>query len=291
MKIFIAIPTYNRAQVLSLCIKFFLSSKLINGFIVVAQATTSKEAEKYANVLKELRDSGFEVLHQITNTRLGSVGARNRLIEIAVATLAKSDIFIMYDDDFVYPGDYTIKSILGWLNFSSVGMVGGRVINLRRRRIDPDFALNIDNLADKLTEISGFILLNTIHGPRVANYTSHPFAFRVETLQKGIRYDENYQGTGYREESDLQRQIKAIGLKIIYEPRFFAYHLAVETGGNRYSDLQDRIYWKWKNHTYFMNKWHYPTSKKILSYVILTTYALLNGPPAIRGIMKAVKNR
>lgn len=273
MKIFIAIPTYNRVQVFSLCKKSFLNSSLINGFIVVAQATVSKDAEKYANALKELRDSSFEVLYQITNTRLGSVGARNRLIEIAVGTLAKSDILIMYDDDFVYPGDYTIKPILGWLNLSSVGMVGGRVINLRRRRIDPDFALNIDNLADKLTQITGFILLNTRHGPREANYTSHPFAFRVETLQKGIRYDENYQGTGYREESDLQRQIKALGLKIIFEPRFFAYHLAVETGGNRYSDLQDRMYWKWKNHTYFMNKWHYPTSKKILSYIILTTYA------------------
>jgi len=291
MKIFVAIPTYNRAQVFSLCIKSFLSSKLINGFIVVAQATTSREAEKYVGALKELGDDGFEIFHQITNTRLGSVGARNRLIEIAVSILAKSDIFIIYDDDFVYPGDYTIKPILGWLNFSSVGMVGGRVINLLRRRIDPDFALNIDNLADKLTEITGFILLNTIHGPREANYTSHPFAFRVETLQKGIRYDENYQGTGYREESDLQRQIKALGLKIIFEPRFFAYHLAVETGGNRYSDLQDRMYWKWKNHTYFINKWHYSTSKKVLSYVILTTYALLNGPPAIRGIVKAVKNR
>ena len=291
MKIFIAIPTYNRAQVFRLSIKSFLNSKLISGFIVVAQATTSKEAEKYANTLKELKDAGFEVLHQITNTRLGSVGARNKLIEIAVDTLTKRDIFIMYDDDFVYPGVYTIKPILGWLNFNSVGMVGGRIINLRRRRIDPDFTLNIDNLADKLTEITGFILLDTIHGPREANYTSHPLAFRVEILQKGVRYDKNYQGTGYREESDLQRQIKALGFKIIFDPRFFAYHLAVETGGNRYSDLQDRMYWKWKNHTYFMTKWKHSTTKKMLSYIILTTYALLNGPPAIRGIIKAVTSK
>jgi len=291
MKIFIAIPTYNRAQVFSLCEKSFLNSRLIKGFIVVVQATVSKDVEKYANALKELRDSGFEVLYQITNVGLGSVGARNRLIEIAVGTLAKGDILIMYEDDFIYPGDFALKPILKWLNLTSVGMVGGRVINLRQRRIDPDFALNIDNLADKLTEITGFILLNTRHGPREANYVRHLFALRIETLQKGIRYDENYQGTGYREESDLQRQVKALGLKIIFEPRFFAYHLAVETGGSRYSDLQDRMYWKWKNHTYFMNKWHYPTYKKILSYVILTTYALLNGPSAIRGIMKAVKNR
>jgi GT2 family glycosyltransferase len=256
---------------------------------VVAQATVSREAEKYTNALKELRDSSFEIIYQIINARLGSAGARNRLIEIAAETLAKSDVFIMYDDDFVYPGDYVIKPTLSWLNFTSIGMVGGKVINLRRRRIDPDFALNIDGLADKLTEVTGFILLNTSNSPRETKYTSHPFAFRVETLQKGIRYDENYQGTGYREESDLQKQVKALGLRIIFEPRFFAYHLAVETGGNRYSDLQDRMYWKWKNHTYFMSKWRYPLYKKVLSYAILTTYAVLNGPPAVKGIVRAVR--
>jgi hypothetical protein len=40
-----------------------------------------------------------------------------------------------------------------------------------------------------------------------------------------------------------------------------------------------------------MNKWQYPITKKILSYTILTTYALLNGQAAIRGIVKAVRNK
>jgi len=55
---------------------------------------------------------------------------------------------------------------------------------------------------------------------------------------------------------------------------------------NRYSDLEDRMYWKWRNHTYFMNKWRCPLHKKILSYMMLTLYALLNGIPAVRGIVK-----
>jgi GT2 family glycosyltransferase len=113
----------------------------------------------------------------------------------------------------------------------------------------------------------------------------------TKVLSKGIRYDEGYGGTGYREESDLQRQVRELGFKVIFEPRFYAYHLAVEQGGNRYSDLEDRMYWKWRNHTYFMNKWHYSITKKILGYTILSTYALLNGPAAIRGIVKAVRNK
>jgi GT2 family glycosyltransferase len=116
-------------------------------------------------------------------------------------------------------------------------------------------------------------------------------ALRIEVLSRGVRYDERYSGTGYREESDLQKQIRRLGYKIVFEPRFYVYHLALETGGDRYSDLEDRMYWKWRNHTCFMNKWRYSLRKKILSYMILTLYALLNGAPAIRGIVKATRVR
>jgi GT2 family glycosyltransferase len=116
-------------------------------------------------------------------------------------------------------------------------------------------------------------------------------ALRVEVLSEDVRYDESYGGTGYREESDLQRQVWKLGYRIIFEPRFYAYHLAIESGGDRYSDLEDRMYWKWRNHMYFTNKWRYPPHKKILSYMILTLYALLNGAPAIRSIVKAARVR
>jgi GT2 family glycosyltransferase len=290
MKVFVGIPTYNRAQIFNRCIRFFANSRLIHGFIIVIQATTIDEAEKYNKAIKEIKDIGFETLYILRHNRMGSTRARNKIFEIAIDSLTKNDILIMYDDDFIYPGDYTIGPILKWLTYNSVGMVGGKVINLQRRRIDPDFSLNIANIADKLTELTGFIILNTKYGPRETNYTSHPLALRIEILHKGIRYDEKYRGIGYREESDLQRQVKAMDYKIIFEPRFFAYHLAVEVGGNRYSDIEDRMYWKWKNHMYFMNKWHYPIYKKIFSYIILTTYALINGPLAVKGIIKAVRS-
>jgi hypothetical protein len=80
-------------------------------------------------------------------------------------------------------------------------------------------------------------------------------------------------------------------LKIVFEPRFYAYHLAVEEGGNRYSDLEDRMYWKRRNHAHFMDKWCYSIRKKVLSYAILTAYALLNGPSAVKGIVKVARDK
>ena len=290
MAVFVGIPSYNRARVLGLCLGSFLGSKLVSGFIVVADSVSASEAGLYVKAIKEVEDAGFEVIHDVKVGRRGSVKARNQVLDIARENLA-NDVLVLYDDDYIYPGDKTLVNALQWLKNSSVGIVGGRVVNLRRRKVDPDFTLNVPHLADTLTRVTGFIILNTKHGPKEVEYTTPLMMMNTKVLSKGIRYDEGYGGTGYREESDLQRQVRELGYKIIFEPKFYTYHLAVEQGGNRYSDLEDRMYWKWRNHTYFMNKWQYPITKKILSYTILTTYALLNGPAAIRGIVKAVRNK
>jgi GT2 family glycosyltransferase len=290
-KIFVGAPSYNRGKIFRYCIRSFTKSKLIKGFILVIDASSDTEKEFYVQALKELIDRGFEVMYDINVGRRGSVKARNLVLDIAEKSLGSRDILLLYDDDYIYAGDESIIPALYWLKNGDVGIVGGRVINLRKRRIDPDFALNIPYLADVLTRLTGFIFLNTKHGSRYVEYTTPLMALRVDVLSKGIRYDESYGGIGYREESDLQRQVRKLGYRIIFEPRFYTYHLAIESGGNRYSDLEDRMYWKWRNHTHFMNKWHYPLHKKILSYMILTLYALLNGTPAIRGIAKAVMVR
>jgi GT2 family glycosyltransferase len=290
-KIFVGTPSYNRGKIFRYCIRSFTKSKLIKGFILVIDTSSDVEKEFYVQALKELVDRGFEVVYDINIGRRGSTRARNLVLDIAEKSLGSRDILLLYDDDYIYAGDKSIAPVLHWLKNKEIGVVGGRVINLRKRRIDPDFALNIPYLADALTRLTGFIFLNTKHGPRYVEYTTPLMALRVEILSKGVRYDENYGGTGYREESDLQEQVKSLGYEIVFEPRFYAYHLAIESGGNRYSDLEDRMYWKWRNHTYFMNKWCYPLHKKILSYMILTLYALLNGAPAIRSIAKAVRVR
>ena len=290
MRVFIGLSSYNRADVLKLCLSSFSNSKLVKGFIVVADSTSKDEVQHYIELIKEVRDLGFEVLHDISVSRRGSVRARNRVLEMAKEHLCDDDVLVLHDDDYLYPGDQTLVWALRLLQDTSIGIVGGRVVNLRRRKVDPDFALNMPRLADALTRLTGFIVLDTKHGPREVEYATPLMSMKVRILSKGIKYDENYEGTGYREESDLQKQVRKLGLRIVFEPRFYVYHLAVERGGNRYSDLEDRMYWKWKNHTYFMNKWRYSVREKILSYAILTVYAMLNGLPAIRGMVKAVRS-
>jgi glycosyltransferase involved in cell wall biosynthesis len=284
---FIGIPSYNRAKILKISLRSFVNSKLVRGFIIVADAISSDEAEEYNRSIRYVKDLGFEVIYDVKIGRRGSTKTRNIVLEYARQNLKKDDVLISYEDDYIYPGDHSLISALHWLKKPSIGVVGGRRINIRKRRIDPDFYLNIFYLADYLTKLTGFIFIDVDHGPRYVDYTTHLMAMKVRILNQEINYDENYGGIGYREESDLQMQIRKLGYKIIFDPRFYTYHLAIESGGNRYSDLENRIFWKWINHTYFMNKWRYPFHKKVLSYMILTTYALINGPSAIKGVLKA----
>jgi GT2 family glycosyltransferase len=288
-KIVVGIPSLNRARVLQRTVRHFFTSKIVHSFIIVAQGTNEKEYEEYTKLINKMRDNGFEVSYILVNKKLGSTGARNKVLQLLDSNFNKNDVLVMYEDDSIYPGDHSLLPTLLWLKHPLIGLVGGRVVNLRRRRVDPDFYLNIRYISDALTKLTGFIILDTKHGPREAEYTPHIFAIKRKIISDGVRYDENYGGIGYREESDFQRQVRELGYKIIFEPRFYTYHLALEIGGDRDLDLKDRIYWKWKNHTYFMSKWKFPLHKKVLSYAILTAYALLNGPPAVKGIVRAVR--
>ena len=169
--------------------------------------------------------------------------------------------------------------------------MGGRVINLRRRRIDPDFTLNfLPHVADVLTKATGFILLDAKHGPRYVEYTTPLMAIKISLIKKGLRYDPKYRGTGYREESDLQERVRRLGYKIVFEPRFYVYHLNLEEGGNRaIQDMASRFYWKAKNHTYFMLKYRKPVYKLILSNLIIMAYAFLYGGKALTSTMQGLR--
>ena len=105
-RIFIGIPSYNRAKVLQHTIRSFINSKVLHGFIIVAQGTDEKEYEEYAKLINEIMDAGFEVFYMLANRKLGSVGARNKVLELAGNNLNKNDVLVMYEDDFVYPGDH-----------------------------------------------------------------------------------------------------------------------------------------------------------------------------------------
>ena len=294
MKFIIGIPSFDRPRLLKLVMARLIHLKEINSVIIVADATEPAYLDKYKEIVKNVRDNLNDVIYDIKLGRRGSVNARNRVLELADQHFTDNYVLITYEDDYICPLEDWLSSIRRWLNNEAVGMVGGRVINLRRRRIDPDFNLNfLPYVADVLTKATGFIFLDTKHGPRHVEHTTPLMAIKMSLVKKGLRYDSEYRGTGYREESDLQEQVRKLGYKIVFEPSFYVYHLNLEEGGNRaIHDVAARFYWKARNHAYFMLKHQKPIHKLISSSSIIMAYALLHGSKAYasatRGLREAL---
>jgi len=259
--------------------------------VIVADATDPIFLNRYKEVIKKIANYFNDVIYDIKLGRRGSVNARNRVFELVDQHFTDNYVLITYEDDYICPLEDWLSSIRRWLNNEAVGIVGGRVINLRRRRIDPDFSLNLlPYAADVLTKATGFIFLDTKHGPRYVEYITHLMAIKRSLIKKGMRYAPEYGGTGYREESDLQEQARRLGYKIVFEPRFYVYHLNLEEGGDRaIQDVATRFYWKARNHTYFMLKHQKPIHKLILSNLIIITYALLYGNKTLTSAMRGLK--
>jgi len=269
----VLIPSYDRPEVLDKTLSSWLKSNLVNKVLLVVETSSKEILKKYQKVLGKY-DKG-RIIYKLSLGRLGSVRARNTLLDMATGQAFK--YVVMADDDYFLPNGSSLLRMAKWLEyFNEVGAVGGKVI-VAGWREDPDFFLNLPlNLADILSRLLGYVFLDVKHGPRESEFLPPFFMMRREIIDKGVRYDESFDTpTGFREESDFQQQIKRMGYRLLYDPSPYVIHLAVQSGGNRAKmSMGERMYWKIRNHMFFICKWKGSILKRVW-YALVSTLILL----------------
>ncbi|MEM1582885.1 MAG: glycosyltransferase [Candidatus Bathyarchaeia archaeon] len=269
----VLIPSYDRPEVLDKTLSSWLKSNLVNKVLLVVETSSKEILKKYQKVLGKY-DKG-RIIYKLSLGRLGSVRARNTLLDMATGQAFK--YVVMADDDYFLPNGSSLLRMAKWLEyFNEVGAVGGKVI-VAGWREDPDFFLNLPlNLADILSRLLGYVFLDVKHGPRESEFLPPFFMMRREIIDKGVRYDESFDTpTGFREESDFQQQIKRMGYRLLYDPSPYVIHLAVQSGGNRPKmSMGERMYWKIRNHMFFICKWKGSILKRVW-YALVSTLILL----------------
>jgi len=253
------IPTYNRSNMLEFVLNSLdRHSKFIKSAIILIQASTPTERYRYEEVLGKFRShSSIEVIDIMFKKPIGSAKARRLLLSYAYELYDSKNFGIMLEDDLILPSNSEIfEYVIRDFDLSQhVCGVIGRIINVGRRKVDPDICLSSSTLADSLTRITGYIFISCGQGLKLTSFGSAFMAFKLSIIGKGINYDPHYSGTGFREESDFQMQIVKRDCLLIYDSRFFAYHANLMFGGNRgINDLFKRMYWKARNHAYFIKK-------------------------------------
>jgi GT2 family glycosyltransferase len=284
----VLMPSYDRPSIVGITLPRWLEARDVDGVIIAAEASNEDTLIKYKYVLSKYDD---KVTYVLNKGRLGSVNARNKLLELAFKNNCKYGL--MVDDDYLLSSRDVIRIMKMYLDqYPDIGAVGGRVIPLRKRAIDPDFFLSAPiPIADALTRLTGYIFLDLRNGPRYAEYLTPFFMIRGELLDR-VRYSRVFETpTAFREESDLHMQIKKLGYKLILIPQVYVYHLALEEGGNRPKmSMEKRMYWKSRNHTKFITKW--VKSPMIKTWYMLNTAVILTlyRPQYIKTVLKGMKD-
>jgi len=263
-KLAVLITSYNRSELFKKTLKGWLDREEVDTLIIKADSSKREEYEGYKEALEGIK--GKSVVYEISDKRSGPTTAKNRVLEMALQNDCR---FMIYaDDDHYIPTESDVKGSLKILVNGSIGVVGGKVINLSNRVVDPDFFLNL-RIADPLSKALGYIFLDVKHGPRLAEFVPAFFMIKGEAV-RNVRYDEFYDSTnGFREESDFQQGVKKAGYKIVFNPYFYVYHVPIEEGGDRGVSLSRRIFGKSKANTYFSFKWY--SKPKAIWYVLVSS--------------------
>ncbi|MEM3713788.1 MAG: glycosyltransferase [Nitrososphaeria archaeon] len=292
-KIAVLIPSYDRPKILETALKSWLRLTIFDKVFLVIQGSSNDVLKQYSDMIKKF---DHRIKYVIINKPVGSIKARNILLEMA--SQSDCEYIIMADDDTLLPKEVQFERVIDVFNSNNTfGIVGGRVVNIRKQKLDPDFFLNLPlNLADILSKLTGYVFIDIKHGPRYAEFVPHFFMIKKEIINRGIRYDELLNvPTCFREESDFELQVKNHGYKIYYYPRMYVIHLATEYGGNRsLHNMKERAYWKSRNHTIFILKHNKSWVKRLwyltFSTIFLSLYRISYVIWILAGIREGIKN-
>ncbi len=290
----VLIPSYDRPELLGIILRTWLNIDYLGSIFVLAQASSQEVANRYKSILEEFGNKN-RVVYKILTVKLGSVRARNMLLDMASESSCE---YVLMTEDDLLPLDRRILAMMikRFKLDNRIGLVGGKVSIISKRRVDPEFFLNLPlNLTELISKLTGYIFVNAKRSSGYSEYLFQYFLIKKEVLAKGVRYSEFFNiPTGFREETDFQFQVKNLGYMLFYESKVNMIHLTIETGGNRPGlTMGERMYWKARAHTLFVLKWNKSILKRVwyitCSLLILSLYRPWHIPWILKGVKDGIR--
>jgi GT2 family glycosyltransferase len=231
----VIVPTYGREQALRDSLEDLLQQDYPNYEILVVDQTPQHEPET-ETYLQALSQTGRIKLYRLNWASLP--GARNYAVR-----RSSGEIIIFTDDDVKVESGFLKAHIQTYIDKPEVGAVAGRVFD----RMKMDDAAQGKTQGDATYKTIEYLppqamdpgiawyyidLVHTIKPQEVLTTRGCNMSFRREIFTKyGLHFDERFQGSAVREESDFCLRIRKTGYKIWYQPEAHLVHLGEETGG------------------------------------------------------------
>ncbi|NJR50948.1 MAG: glycosyltransferase family 2 protein [Leptolyngbyaceae cyanobacterium CSU_1_3] len=222
----VIVPTYGREEPLQTTLLDILKQDYPHFEVIVVDQTQSHQPKIQA-CLDGLAQEGKIRLFKVNWASLP--GARNYAVK-----QAKGDVLLFLDDDVLLEPTFLAAHAKNY-DRPEVGGVAGRVFD-RMKLADFQPGLEIEDLPPEAMNpgIAWYHinLVHTVKPQRVLSARGCNMSFRREIFEShGILFDERFQGSAVREESDFCLRIRKTGLMIWYDPDAHLIHLGEETGG------------------------------------------------------------
>lgn len=223
----VVIPTYEREAVLCSTIRNVLQQTYSAFEIIIVDQTQTHEP-KTVEFLNSLKTNSNVSLYSVSWASLPA--ARNYAVE-----RSHGDIILFLDDDVELPQGFLAAHAQNYQTQSEIGAVAGRVFD-RMKLAESNSAKHIETLPPEAMDpgIAWYHidLVHTINPQQVLTARGCNMSFRRDVFSThGLRFDERFQGSAVREESDFCLRFRHTGLKIWYDPNANLIHLGEETGG------------------------------------------------------------
>ena len=223
----VIIPTYGREEPLQETLLDVLKQDYPNFEVLVVDQTREHQPE-IQKFLDELANSGKIRLFRVSWASLP--GARNYAVK-----RSHGEILLFLDDDVQLESTFLTAHAKNYLNRPEIGAVAGRVFD-RMKLADFESGLEIQDLPPEAMNPGvawyHINLVHTVKPQQVLSARGCNMSFRREIFeQHGVWFDERFQGSAVREESDFCLRIRKTGLIIWYDPAAHLIHLGEETGG------------------------------------------------------------
>jgi GT2 family glycosyltransferase len=231
----VIVPTYGREEALRDSLEDLLNQDYPNYEILVVDQTQKHELETEI-YLQALSQTGKIKLYRLNWASLP--GARNYAVR-----RSSGEIIIFTDDDVKVESGFLKAHVQTYLDKPEVGAVAGRVFD-RMKMNDAAQGKTQGDSSYKTIEylppqamdpgIAWYYidLVHTTKPQEVLTTRGCNMSFRREIFTKyGLHFDERFQGSAVREESDFCLRIRQTGYKIWYQPEAHLIHLGEETGG------------------------------------------------------------
>lgn len=222
----VIIPTYGREAVLCETLANVLQQDYPNYEVLVIDQTAQHEPET-DSYLEKLA-TGQQIRYY--RVRWASLpGARNYGVRRATG-----EIIVFLDDDVLLPVGFLTAHAANYQR-STIGAVAGRIFD-RTKLAEADPDLVIDTLpAEAMNPAVAWYHLNLVHTRKpqqVITARGCNMSFRRELFEKyDLWFDERFQGSAVREESDFCLRIRQTPYQIWYDPQAHLVHLGEESGG------------------------------------------------------------